>query len=89
MLYFSKFRILLIIIFSALNIALSSFFVLSLNLNVTGVALGTLISSYIAMIISFIFTHDFITKKFQIFNICSDDPIDLNKLVENKTYKQW
>ena len=62
----TKFSSLLIIIFSVLNISLSSFFVLSLNLNVTGVALGTLISSYIAMIIFFIFTYDFITKKFQI-----------------------
>tara|TARA_B100001559_G_scaffold45884_1_gene34473 strand:+ start:1778 stop:3103 length:1326 start_codon:yes stop_codon:yes gene_type:complete len=57
---------LLIIILSTLNITLSSFFVLSLNLNVLGVALGTLISSYITVIIFLIFTYFFISKKFQI-----------------------
>tara|TARA_Y100001970_G_C14240011_1_gene864309 strand:+ start:2170 stop:3495 length:1326 start_codon:yes stop_codon:yes gene_type:complete len=57
---------LLIIIFSALNITLSSFFVLSLDLNVVGVALGTLLSSYITIFLFLIFTYFFITKKFQI-----------------------
>ena len=42
---------LLIIILSVLNIVFSSFFVLTFNLNVFGVALGTLISSYITAII--------------------------------------
>ena len=42
---------LLVITMSILNIVLSSFFVLSLNLNVFGVALGTLISSYITAVI--------------------------------------
>ena len=57
---------LLVIIFSALNIVFSSFFVLSLNLNVFGVALGTLIASYITAIIFSLFTYNFIIKKFQI-----------------------
>ena len=48
---------LLIIILSALNIVLSSFFVLSLNLNIFGIALGTLISSYITVILFLIFRN--------------------------------
>ena len=42
---------LIIITMSAINIVLSSFFVLSLDLNVFGVALGTLIASYITLFI--------------------------------------
>ena len=57
---------LLIIILSVLNIVLSSFFVLSLNLEVFGVVLGTLIASYITAIIFSLFTYKFIVKKFQI-----------------------
>tara|TARA_Y100001960_G_C14693691_1_gene837826 strand:- start:307 stop:1581 length:1275 start_codon:yes stop_codon:yes gene_type:complete len=57
---------LLIIILSVLNIVFSSFFVLTFNLNVFGVALGTLISSYITAIIFSLFTYNFILKKFQI-----------------------
>ena len=57
---------LLVIILSALNIVFSSFFVLSLNLNVFGVALGTLIASYITAIIFSLFTYNFILKKFKI-----------------------
>ena len=57
---------LLIIILSALNIVLSSFFVLSLKLDVFGVVLGTLIASYITAIIFSLFTYKFIVKKFQI-----------------------
>jgi len=58
---------LLIIILSAFNIILSSFFVLSLNLGVFGVVLGTLIASYTTATIFVIFTYRFIIKKFQIF----------------------
>ena len=61
-----KISSLLVIIMSILNIVLSSFFVLSLNLNVFGVALGTLISSYITAVIFSLFTYNFIVKKFQI-----------------------
>ncbi len=57
---------LLIIILSAINISCSSFFVLSLNLDVFGVVLGTLIASYFTVIIFSIYTYRFITKKFQI-----------------------
>ena len=57
---------LLIIILSVLNIVFSSFFVLSLNLNVFGVALGTLIASYITAIIFSFFSYNFILKNFQV-----------------------
>ena len=57
---------LLIIIMSALNIIFSSFLVLSLNLNVLGVALGTLLANYITAIIFSLYTYNFIIKKFQI-----------------------
>ena len=57
---------LLVIILSALNIIFSSFFVLSLDLNVFGVVLGTLTASYITAIIFSLFTYNFIIKKFQI-----------------------
>jgi len=43
----TKISSLIIVILSLLNIVFSSFFVLSLNLNVFGVALGTLLSNYI------------------------------------------
>ena len=58
---------LLIIVLSALNIIFSSVFVLSLNLNVFGVVLGTLIASYITATIFALFTYRFIIKKFQIY----------------------
>ena len=57
---------LLVVILSSLNIVFSSFFVLSLDLNVFGVALGTLIASYITVFIFALFTYNFILKKFQI-----------------------
>ena len=57
---------LLIMILSVLNIVFSSFFVLSLDLNVFGVALGTLLASYITAVIFSLFTYNFILKKFQV-----------------------
>ncbi len=57
---------LLIIISSLLNIILSIYFVNELNLNVSGVALGTLIAFYITVIIFLIYTYFFIVKKFNI-----------------------
>ena len=57
---------LFIILLSTLNIVFSSFFVLSLNLNVFGVALGTLLANYIIATIFVLFTYNFIIKKFQI-----------------------
>jgi len=62
----TKISSLLVITMSILNIVLSSFFVLSLNLNIFGVALGTLISSYLTAVIFSLYTYNFIVKKFQI-----------------------
>ncbi len=57
---------LIIIILSALNIILSSYFILSLELNVFGVALGTLLASYITAILFSLYTYNYIIKKFHI-----------------------
>ncbi len=57
---------LLIIILSIINIVCSSFFVLSLNLDVFGVAIGTLIASYFTAITFSVYTYTYIIKKFQI-----------------------
>tara|TARA_B100000963_G_scaffold82321_1_gene70111 strand:+ start:1646 stop:2971 length:1326 start_codon:yes stop_codon:yes gene_type:complete len=62
----TKISSLLIVILSSLNIVLSSLLVLSYDLKVTGVALGTLLASYITMIIFFIYTYNYIIKKFKI-----------------------
>ncbi len=57
---------LIVIILSTVNIIFSSFFVLSLNLNIVGVVLGTLISSYCTAIIFIFYSYKFISKNFQI-----------------------
>ena len=62
----TKISSLLIIIMSILNIVFSSLLVLSFNLNVFGVALGTLIASYLTVTIFLIFTYNYIIKKFKI-----------------------
>ena len=62
----TKISSLLIVVLSTLNIVFSSLLVLSYNLNVFGVALGTLIASYIKIIIFYFYTHSFIVKKFKI-----------------------
>ena len=56
----------LIVVLSVLNIVFSSLFVLSYDLNVFGVALGTLAASYMTIMIFSIFTYSFIIKKFKI-----------------------
>ncbi|MDC0511936.1 MATE family efflux transporter [bacterium] len=56
----------LIVVLSILNIVLSSLFVLTYNLNIFGVVLGTMLASYITLIIFTIFTYKFIIKKFKI-----------------------
>ena len=56
----------LIIVLSSLNIVFSSLLVLTFDLKVFGVALGTLIASYITLIIFLIFTYNFFVKKFKI-----------------------
>ena len=57
---------LLVITLSILNIVFSSFFVLSLNLNIFGVALGTLIASFITASFFIFFTYKFIIREFKI-----------------------
>ena len=62
----TKISSLLIIVLSSLNIIFSSLLVLTYDLKVFGVALGTLFSSYITLIIFMIFTYNFFIKKFKI-----------------------
>ena len=62
----TKISSLLIIIMSILNIVFSSLLVLSFDLNVFGVALGTLIASYLTVTIFLIFTYNYIIKKFKV-----------------------
>ncbi len=62
----TKISSLFIVILSVLNIILSSFFVLTLNLDIFGVVLGTLLSSYVTAILFTFFTYKFIIKNFQI-----------------------
>jgi len=62
----TKISSLLIIIMSILNIVFSSLLVLTFDLNVLGVALGTLIASYLTVTIFLIFTYNYIIKKFKV-----------------------
>ena len=62
----TKISSLLIVVLSILNIVFSSLLVLSYNLNIFGVVLGTLFASYITIIIFSIYTYGFIIKKFKI-----------------------
>ena len=62
----TKISSLLIVVLSILNIVLSSFLVLTYDLNIFGVVLGTLISSYLTFIIFTAFTYNYIIKKFKI-----------------------
>jgi len=71
----------LIIVLSSLNIIFSSLLVLSYDLKVFGVALGTLISSYITLIIFALFTYNYIIKKFKII------PKFENLIVKSKLFK--
>ena len=75
----TKISSLFIIFFSILNMVLSSYFVLSLNLDIFGVALGTLMASYFTAIIFSFYTYHFIRKKFNIV-ITFNNLINLNKI---------
>ncbi len=57
---------LIIIFLSSINIVLSTLFVLTYDLNIFGVALGTLIACYTTAILFTFFTYKFIIKNFQI-----------------------
>ncbi|MAJ85513.1 MAG: MATE family efflux transporter [Candidatus Pelagibacter sp.] len=52
--------------YSLLNIFLSIVLVINFNLNISGVALGTLISSYVATFLVLVWTYFFFKKRFQI-----------------------
>ena len=56
----------LILVLSVLNIFLSIYFVNELDLNVKGVALGTLLSSYVTVLTFSIFTYFYFIKKFKL-----------------------
>ena len=56
----------IIIFFSITNILLSIYFVKTLNLNIYGVALGTVLSSYLSILIFIVYTYYFIQKEFNI-----------------------
>ena len=56
----------MIVSLSILNIVFSSILVLSYNLNVLGVALGTLFASFVTAIVFTLFTYNFIIKKFKL-----------------------
>ena len=62
----TKISSLLIVTLSILNIVFSALLVLTYNLNIFGVALGTLFASYITLIVFTLFTYSFIIKKFKI-----------------------
>ena len=62
----TKISSLIIVTLSILNIVFSSILVLSYNLDVFGVALGTLFASFITVIIFSFFTYRFIIKKFKL-----------------------
>ena len=62
----TKISSLLIVVLSILNIIFSSILVLSYNLNIFGVALGTLFASYVSLFIFTFYTYNFILKKFKI-----------------------
>ena len=56
----------MILSFSVLNIVFSSVLVLSYDLDVFGVALGTLLASFVTVVIFSLFTYRFIVKKFKL-----------------------
>ena len=62
----TKISSLLVIMMSTLNIIFSSYFVLSLNLHVFGVALGSLVACYLVFLLFLVYTYNFIKVKFQI-----------------------
>ena len=62
----TKISSLIIVILSSLNIILSSLLVLTFDLKVFGVAMGTLLSSYLTLIIFLFFTYNFLIKKFKV-----------------------
>ncbi len=56
----------LIALFNILNIIFSYYFVVNLNLNISGVAYGTLFSAYISLTIFLIFTYFYVIKNLKV-----------------------
>ena len=70
------------ILFSLLNIFFSIFFVNELNLNVKGVAYGSLVASYITSIIFLIFTYLYIIKKFKVIPKIQKNLMNSRKIIK-------
>tara|TARA_A100001011_G_scaffold374173_1_gene434375 strand:- start:955 stop:2274 length:1320 start_codon:yes stop_codon:yes gene_type:complete len=62
----TKISSLIIIVLSILNIIFSTVLVISYNLDILGVALGTLFASFTTVIIFTLYTYKFIIKKFKL-----------------------
>ncbi len=62
----TKISSIIIACYSLFNIFLSIYFVNTLNLDVVGVALGTVLSSYLTVLFASVFTYYFIKQKFNI-----------------------
>ncbi len=62
----TKISSLMVIILSISNVIFSSLLVLTFDLKIIGVALGTLLASYVTLIIFLLFTYSFILKKFKV-----------------------
>ena len=71
----------MIVVMSVLNIIFSTLFVLSYDLNIFGVALGTLLASYLTLILYSFYTYRFIVNKFKIV------PKFANLIVKSKLLK--
>ena len=74
---------LLIINLSVLNIILSFYFVNELNMNVKGVALGSLLASYLTVIFFSVFLYYFIIKKFKVIpRLAYNKLLNIKKLIK-------
>tara|TARA_B100000963_G_scaffold334330_1_gene327448 strand:- start:2864 stop:4192 length:1329 start_codon:yes stop_codon:yes gene_type:complete len=72
----------LVSVFCLFNILFSIYFVKSLNLNISGVALGTLTAAYLSILIFIFYTHFFIVKKFKIIPRISKNLFNRKKIVK-------
>ena len=73
---------LITIMLSFLNIILSVYFVNELQMNVKGVAFGSLISSYLVSIVFLIFTYFFIKNKFKVIPKLQKNILNVKKIIK-------
>ena len=73
---------LITIMLSFLNIILSVYFVNELQMNVKGVAYGSLISSYLVSIVFLIFTYFFIKNKFKVIPKLQKNILNAKKIIK-------